>query len=134
MVKPFLFRNSGRELRMPESASRELRFTPEFQRKLKRLAKRYRQIKQDLVPILEQLKQGENLGDQISGVGSRVMKVRVRNSDTQSGKSGGYRLIYWLELEDSIVLLDIYSKADQSDIEISEIRQIINRLIARQGE
>jgi addiction module RelE/StbE family toxin len=119
---------------MPESASRELRFTPEFQRKLKRLAKRYRQIKQDLVPILEQLRQGENLGDQISGVGFRVMKVRVRNSDTQSGKSGGYRLIYWLELEDSIVLLDIYSKADQSDIEISEIRQIINRLIARQGE
>lgn len=35
---------------MPEPASREIRFTPEFQRKLKRLSKKYRQIKQDLTP------------------------------------------------------------------------------------
>lgn len=103
----------------------EIRLTPEFQRKLKNLAKKYRQVPTDLQPVLEQLQLGEFLGDQIPGIGSPVMKVRIRNSDTQKGKSGGYRLIYWISSTKLIVLLDIYSKSDREDIEIDEIRQII---------
>ena len=53
------------------------------------------------------------------------MKVRLKNSDSQRGKSGGYRLIYWIVSTDLIILLDVYSKSDQSDIEVDEIRQII---------
>ncbi|AOX04347.1 addiction module antitoxin [Moorena producens PAL-8-15-08-1] len=103
----------------------EVQLTPEFQRKLKVLAKKYRQIQADLQPILEQLQMGSFLGDQISGIGSTVMKVRIRNSDSQRGKSGGYRLIYWISSTELIILLDIYSKSDQQDIEVAEIRQII---------
>ena len=51
--------------------------------------------------------------------------MRLKNSDSQKGKSGGYRLIYWIVSPEVIVLLDIYSKSDQSDIEVDEIRQII---------
>ncbi|MBE9140223.1 type II toxin-antitoxin system mRNA interferase toxin, RelE/StbE family [Nodosilinea sp. LEGE 07088] len=112
---------------MTDTAPREIRLTPEFKRKLKKLSKKYRQISNDLNPILEQLRSGEVLGDQISGIGFTVMKLRIQNSDNQKGKSGGYRLIYWVELKNAIVLLDIYSKSDQSDIEVSEIQQIINR-------
>ncbi|MEO1094587.1 MAG: type II toxin-antitoxin system RelE/ParE family toxin [Cyanobacteria bacterium J06638_28] len=119
---------------MTESKSREILFTPEFQRKLKALSKRYRQIKNDLLPVLESLGQGEILGDQIPGVGFTVMKVRIKNSDNQKGKSAGYRLIYWLELSTSLVMLDIYSKSDQSDIEVIEIRQIISRFTLETGE
>ena len=43
----------------------------------------------------------------------------------KKGKSGGYRLIYWLPSDESIVLLDIYSKSDQPDIDISEVRRIV---------
>ena len=103
----------------------EVQLTPEFQRKLKVLAKKYRQIQADLQPILEQLQMGSFLGDQIYGIGSTVMKVRIRNSDSQRGKSGGYRLIYWISSTELIILLDIYSKSDQQDIEVAEIRQII---------
>ena len=53
------------------------------------------------------------------------MKVRLKNSDSQRGKSGGYRLIYWIVSTDLIILLDVYSKSDQSDIEVDEIRKII---------
>ena len=70
----------------------EIRLTPEFQRKLKNLAKKYRQVPTDLQPVLKQLQHGEFLGDQIPGIGFTTMKVRIRNSDTQKGKSGGYRL------------------------------------------
>lgn len=106
----------------------EIRFTPEFQRKLKNLVKKYRQISTDLQPILAQLQLGEFLGDQIPGIGSTVMKVRMKNSDTQKGKSGGYRLIYWISSTELVILLDIYSKSDQKDIEIDEIRQIIKKI------
>lgn len=72
----------------------DIRITSEFQRKFKNLAKKYRQISTDLQPVLEQLKRGEFLGDQIPGIGFTVMKVRIKNSDVKKGKSGGYRLIY----------------------------------------
>ncbi|NES19411.1 MAG: type II toxin-antitoxin system RelE/ParE family toxin [Symploca sp. SIO3E6] len=110
---------------MTETPLVEVQLTPEFQRKLKTLAKKYRQIKVDLQPILEQLQMGSFLGDQIPGIGSTVIKVRIKNSDSQRGKSGGYRLIYWILSTELIVLLDIYSKSDQEDIEVAEIRQII---------
>lgn len=112
----------------------EIRLTPEFQRKLKNLAKKYRQVPTDLQPVLEQLQLGEFLGDRIPGIGSPVMKVRIRNSDTQKGKSGGYRVIYWISSTKLVVLLDIYSKSDREDIEIDEICQIIKGFSATSEE
>lgn len=114
-------------LRVSNSAPREIRLTPEFQRRLKKLAKKYPQVRSDLEPILKRLSSGEMLGDQIAGIGFSVFKVRIKNSDNQKGKSGGYRLIYWLRLKEVAVLLDIYSKSGRSDIEVSDIYQIINR-------
>lgn len=104
-----------------------IEITPEFQQKIRSLSKRYRNIRSDLDPILDQLRQGEAIGDQIRGVGFPVYKLRVKNSNIQKGKSGGYRLIYWLKLKDTIVLLDIYSKSDQVDMDIQVIRKIIER-------
>lgn len=75
--------------------------------------------------MLEQLQIGIFSGDQIPGMGSTVMKMRLKNRDSQKRKSGGYRLIYWAVSNKLIVLLDIYSKSDQEDIEVDEIRQII---------
>lgn len=98
---------------------------PTFNRNLRRLAKKYRNIKKDIQPIVQQLEQGELPGDQISGVGYPVFKLRVRNSDIQKGKSGSYRLIYYAQLANQIILLTIYTKSDRVDIAANDIRQII---------
>ncbi|NJM63269.1 MAG: type II toxin-antitoxin system RelE/ParE family toxin [Oscillatoriales cyanobacterium RU_3_3] len=119
---------------MTDTPSIEIRLTPEFQRKLRTLAKKYRQVQADLRPIVEQLQFGALLGDRIPGLGSPVMKVRLKNSDIQKGKSGGYRLIYWISSPESIVLLDIYSKSEQQDIEVAEIRQIIKEFSTQSEE
>ncbi|NJL66750.1 MAG: type II toxin-antitoxin system RelE/ParE family toxin [Microcoleus sp. SM1_3_4] len=119
---------------MTDTPSIEIRLTPEFQRKLRTLAKKYRQVQADLRPIVEQLQFGALLGDRIPGIGSPVMKVRLKNSDIQKGKSGGYRLIYWISSPESIVLLDIYSKSEQQDIEVAEIRQIIKEFSTQSEE
>ncbi|QIR40220.1 type II toxin-antitoxin system RelE/ParE family toxin [Tolypothrix sp. PCC 7910] len=104
-----------------------IRFADEFEEKLYRLSKRFRNIRSDVQPIIEQLQQGNIVGDRISGLGEEyiVYKVRVRNSNIQKGKSAGYRLIYQLESPTSILLLTIYSKSDQEDIAANEIRNIL---------
>jgi mRNA-degrading endonuclease RelE of RelBE toxin-antitoxin system len=112
-------------VRLTESFPIEIRVTPDFRKQLRKLEKRYRKIKSDLEPILIQIQMGEIVGDRLQGLDAEVFKVRVRNSDTNRGKSGGYRVIYWLKLPECVVLLDIYSKSDREDIEINTIQDII---------
>jgi mRNA-degrading endonuclease RelE of RelBE toxin-antitoxin system len=100
-------------------------FTPEFKRNVRQLAKKYRRIKADVQPLLDELGRGQTPGDQIPGVQYEVFKARVRNSDSGKGKSGGYRVIYQRTTEGSIILITIYSKTEQEDIAVGDIRQII---------
>jgi mRNA-degrading endonuclease RelE of RelBE toxin-antitoxin system len=82
-------------------------------------------IRSDLEPLLAQLQAGDCPGDQISGIAYAVFKVRLRNSDAQRGKSGGYRVIYYLKTKNKIILVTIYSKSDQGDISEKTICHII---------
>jgi len=104
----------------PTTPPVEIRFTPEFKRNLRALSKRYH-----LEPILEKLQSGTFIGDQIPRTGFTLYKVRIRNRDAQRGKSGGYRLIYYLQTSHSIILITLYSKSEQSDISVTELRRII---------
>jgi mRNA-degrading endonuclease RelE of RelBE toxin-antitoxin system len=101
--------------------------TPEFQRNLRNLAKRYRSIRSDIQLVIQDLETGNFVGDRITGVGEDydVLKIRVRNRDIQKGKSAGYRLIYQVESPTSVLLLSIYSKSDQADIATQEIWKIL---------
>ncbi len=105
----------------------QVSFTDRFENEVRRLAKRDRRIRLDIQPIIDQLKIGELPGDQIPSMDYTVFKVRVRNSDVQKGKSGGYRVIYYLKTETQILLVTMYSKSDHSDITTAEIREILNR-------
>lgn len=102
--------------------------TAHFRREFKRLRKKYRRIQTDLQPLIEQLQQGETPGDPIQGVGYTVYKVRVRNSDTQRGKSGGYRVVYYVQTETFVFLLDIYAKSEQEDISVEALARLIDEL------
>jgi mRNA-degrading endonuclease RelE of RelBE toxin-antitoxin system len=101
--------------------------TTEFDSAIRQLTKRYRRIRIDVRPIIEQLEAGELPGDQIPNIGDAIFKVRIRNSDAQRGKSDGYRMIYYLKTTDQILLITIYSKSDQEDIAAAEIRDILQR-------
>jgi mRNA-degrading endonuclease RelE of RelBE toxin-antitoxin system len=102
-------------------------YAVEFKRNLRLLIKKYSHIKQDVELIINALQQGELLGDRIQHGAYIVYKVRVKNSDAQRGKSGGYRIIYYLKTQTDIILLTIYSKSEQSDISNSEIKHIIKQ-------
>jgi mRNA-degrading endonuclease RelE of RelBE toxin-antitoxin system len=94
---------------------------------LRTLGKRYRNIRNDIQPVIEQLQAGELPGDRIPGIEYEIFKVRIKNSDIQKGKSAGYRAIYYLKTSDSIVLVTIYSKSDISDIAAETVREILGQ-------
>lgn len=104
-----------------------IRFSDEFEENLYVLSKRYRHIRSDIQSIIEQLQCGNFLGDRLAGMGENyvILKVRVKNSDIQKGKSAGYRLIYQVESQTSILLLTIYSKSDREDINPNEVFSIL---------
>ena len=104
-----------------------IRFSDEFEKNLYTLSKRYRRIRSDVQPIIEQLQEGNFIGDRISGMGEEyvILKLRIKNSNIQKGKSAGYRLIYQVESSTTVILLTIYSKSDREDISPNEIRSIL---------
>lgn len=110
---------------MSENSFIQVEISLTFQRNLRTLAKKYRSIRNDIQPVIEQLERGELPGNRISGIGYEVFKLRVRNSDIQKGKSGGYRLIYYVKTATGIILLTIYTKSEQADIAADDIRDII---------
>jgi mRNA-degrading endonuclease RelE of RelBE toxin-antitoxin system len=102
-----------------------IRYTPEFKRNLRQLARKYRRIESDVQPLLDSVEQGQTPGDQIPNVQYDVFKVRLSNSDSGKGKSGGNRVIYQRDTDGSGILITIYSKTEQEDISPNEIRTII---------
>lgn len=105
----------------------EVEYTEAFQRELRRLSRRYRHIRDDLEPVIAQLQAGEILGDAIPNVGVALFKVRIPNRDSQRGKRGGYRIIYYLKTDEHLILVTIYSKSDQGDVSPDKIRAILDQ-------
>ncbi len=108
--------------------------TPHFNRTFKRLRKKYRQIESDLRPLIHQLEQGATPGDQIQRVQFTVYKVRLPNSDSKRGKSGGYRVIYYLKTTNFIFLVDIYPKSERENVSEDELRHLIEAVEAEHSE
>jgi mRNA-degrading endonuclease RelE of RelBE toxin-antitoxin system len=105
----------------------QIYLSPEYKQNLRSLSKRYRNIRSDTQEILEQIQSGNFVGDRLGGLGENyfVIKVRIKNSNIQKGKSAGYRLIYQVESPTSVMLLTIYSKSDRDDITLNEIWDIL---------
>jgi len=108
---------------------KRLIFMAHYIKSAKALSKRYRNLERDVDPTLKQLEQGEILGEKIPNFPSHVVcKVRVANSDAQRGKSGGYRVIFCVYLEDTIVLITIYSKSDMDNVSNELLAEVLQAL------
>jgi mRNA-degrading endonuclease RelE of RelBE toxin-antitoxin system len=103
----------------------EIETTDEFDRRSKALTKKYRNLKLDLEPLTLALQSGETPGDTLTGLEILAFKVRLTNSNLSRGKSGGYRVIYYVVLPTKIVLLTIYTKSEQENISAKEIERIV---------
>lgn len=103
--------------------------TSKIEKDLKKLAKKYPSVLDIVEEFYEFVEQGHLVGSEISGLKlgkDKVYKARLDNPDRNQGKSGGFRIVYYLVTnENEIYPLTIYSKTEQSEITNSEIKQLI---------
>jgi len=91
--------------------------TDDFDRQLKRLAKKYFSIPNDYSKFLSELLKNPTMGDDL---GNNTRKVRMAIASKNRGKSGGARVITCTVLVNiestDIYLLAIYDKGEQDTI------------------
>lgn len=99
---------------------------PNFDRKFKRLSKKYKSLTSDLKALVLSIKENPYIG---ADLGNGLRKIRMSISDKGKGKSGGARVItYTMKIdEDSgrITLLTIYDKSEQATITKQDIEEIL---------
>ncbi len=95
--------------------------TDSFKRDAKKLAKKYRSLGQDIRLLVDELQNDPYLGNRIT---PNVYKARIAIKSKGRGKSGGGRVVYYVNLtieennnEDiNIYLLAIYDKSVMNNI------------------
>ena len=100
--------------------------TPPFEKELKQLAKKYPSIKSDITALAIKLQQETKMG---TPLGNDCYKIRMDISSKGKGKSGGARVITYVQVvETNIFLLSIYDKADAANISDKELQKRLKRL------
>jgi|SaaInlStandDraft_7_1057024.scaffolds.fasta_scaffold202707_2 mRNA-degrading endonuclease RelE of RelBE toxin-antitoxin system len=100
----------------------KVKVSPFFQKNVKTLQKKHNSINKDVIELINELKKDPFIG---TNLGNNRYKIRVKNSDSNKGKSGGYRVITYIKVDDFILLVTIYSKSTQESIPNNEIDLII---------
>lgn len=104
----------------------EIRTIPPFDRQAKRLAKKYRSLKSDLLALAGMLRERPEHG---SPLGNGCFKVRMAITSKGRGRSGGARVITHLIVrQQRIYLLAIYDKSERSSLSDKEIKELIEQI------
>jgi mRNA-degrading endonuclease RelE of RelBE toxin-antitoxin system len=101
---------------------------PEFERQVKRLQKKFRNIRTDLLDLQKVLLSNPKAGEPIRGLRGKIYKLRHASSDLERGKSGGFRIIYYfIHSDQNIYLLTIYPKSEKENIQVAEIVKLLKQ-------
>ena len=87
--------------------SYEIQILDTAKKDVKKLIKKYPKIKDDLLNLTNKLEENPFVGIHL---GKSFYKIRMKNSSISKGKSGGFRVIYFLIVDEKILILKIYSK------------------------
>lgn len=100
----------------------QIKTTTPFERNIKKLYKKDKHLLKEYEQLLKDLQENQNLGTLVK---DGIYKIRLQNKSNNKGKSGGYRVITYTKIEDTILLVHIYSKSDMENIKESLIFDII---------
>lgn len=114
-----------------------INITKGFKRQAKPLLKKYVSLKAELLELQVNLSENPTMGVQ---TGEDIYKIRLKVKSKGKGKSGGLRVITFVETiiitdvinEDesafSVNLIAIYDKSDTESLSISEIESLIKEI------
>lgn len=106
--------------------------TDEFRRQAKKLSKKHRSLKTDIELLFESLLENPYQGDKIA---EDTYKVRLAIKSKGRGKSGGARVINYLDIkvvddleEVEIFVLTIYDKSDAESISTNFVKRMVDEI------
>jgi hypothetical protein len=98
----------------------------EFDRRARRLAKKYKSLKNDLRTFQQELMKNPFQG---SDLGGSVRKIRMAIGSKDSGKSGGARVLTLTVLvsdDANVTLLTIYDKSEIDNVSDKYIKMLVD--------
>lgn len=103
----------------------DLSWSPRFRREIKRIAKKYPRVYNDISKLAANLMVGELPGKNIDKVrGLPVKSARIQNSTAKRGKSGGFRVLYHYT-DDIITFISIYPRQQAQFISSEKMMSIL---------
>ena len=108
--------------------SSEIIITPNFKKEAKPLLKKYPSLKSELIGLQQKLPDSPFDGTPLGG---NAFKIRLAVKSKGKGKSGGVRIITYVDINISvedltqIFFLSIYDKSETDSISRDEIRRLI---------
>jgi len=103
--------------------SYNINVTDNFKKEAKKLIKKYASLKNELALLFEELQENPTLG---TPLGNDIYKIRIAITSKGKGKRGGARVMSFVKVSDTTVLLfSIYSKGSKDSISDKEIEELI---------
>jgi len=103
-----------------------------FTKEAKRLYKKYKKLPDDLQALVQELNQNPRVGIDLE---ANCYKIRLANSSIPTGKSGGFRVVYYYYNGDlDLYLLSIFSKRDMENISDNKIVELLKKYKLEQND
>ncbi len=100
--------------------------TSDFKRDSKKLLKKFRSLKKDILELITSLELTPRQG---ISLGQDCYKLRLAIKSKGKGKSGGARIITCVKIHNkNVYMLCIYDKPDRENISDKELSKLINKL------
>jgi len=94
-----------------------------FKREAKRLSKKYPSLKSELAELFAELEENPTMGIPL---GNDIYKIRLAIASKNTGKSGGARILSFVKVtETSVLLFAIYSKGEVDNLTDKQIKELI---------
>jgi mRNA-degrading endonuclease RelE of RelBE toxin-antitoxin system len=98
-----------------------------FKKEAKRLIKKYPSLKKELSVLFSELEENPTFGIPL---GNDVFKIRLAIASKNKGKSGGARVLSFVKVtKTSVLLFSIYSKGEVDSLSDKEIKELIKDYI-----
>lgn len=103
--------------------SYSIELSANFKKEAKRLTKKYPSLKTELAVLFTELEENPTTG---TSLGNDIYKIRLAIASKNKGKSGGARILSFVKVTETTVLLfTIYNKGEVDNLTDKEIEDLL---------
>jgi mRNA-degrading endonuclease RelE of RelBE toxin-antitoxin system len=103
--------------------SYRIELSENFKKEAKRLSKKYPSLKTELIDLFTELEEKPTTG---TPLGNDIYKIRLAIASKNKGKSGGARVLSFVKVtQTSVLLFSIYSKGEVDNLSVKDIKDLI---------